>query len=166
MRQGPHGSRWAQRSELALLTELFGAYQQKTGRSFAQADTIHLLTETPTEISGGYAPYAGLVWNSTDTIAFELTYDASVRPVRRQVRYRPFLTPCQPPLSDCSRQVLVRLVASQQFEAAKRLARDNAGLDGSRTQVVSATKTAEGYRIVSFTLPAFALPLSEQRQFR
>jgi hypothetical protein len=166
LRQTSANSRWAQQSELTLLNELFTAHQRKTGRSFNAADTLHILTETPSEISGGYAPYAGMVWNRTDTVAFTLEYDAAKHPVTRTVHYQPFLESCQPPVSDCSRQVLVRLVAAQRFAVAQRLAQDNQGLDGSRTQVVSATRTPKGYRIVSFTLPAFMLPPTDKQSFR
>ncbi|RAK65809.1 hypothetical protein [Hymenobacter edaphi] len=158
--------RRAQQAELTLLSELFTAHQRQTGRSFNEADTIHILTETPSEITGGYAPYSGMVWNSVDTVAFTLEYDVTKRPATRTVQYQPFLVPCQPPMSDCSRQVLVRLVAGQRFEAARQLAHNNQALDGSYTQVASATKTPKGYRIVSFTLPAFMLPFTDKHQYR
>lgn len=162
----PHKPRRTQRAELTLLRELFTAQRHRTGRSFNEADTLHILAETPSEISGGYSPYAGMVWNSTDTVAFTLEYRQTKGQVKRTVQYQPYLLPCQPPILDCSRQVLVRLVAAQRFEAAQQLAQDNQGLDGSRTQVVSAVRTPRGYRIVSFVLPAFMLPPADKRQFR
>ncbi|RTQ44758.1 hypothetical protein EJV47_27600 [Hymenobacter gummosus] len=155
-----------QQAELMLLTELFSAQQRKTGRSFDQADTLHILLEAPSNSGERYLPYAGMLWNSSDTVAFALTYDLASHPVRHAVQYRPFMTSCRVPGGDCSRQALVRLVAGQHFDAAKQLAQANRELGGRYTQVVSATKTPRGYRIVSFILSAFMLPFTDALPFR